>query len=297
MTQRQVKKLSRKRLLQLLAEQTGKANRLEQENIRLKDRIEDREQYLHQMGKLAEVIVSNQGKLNQEQACSATAYLDMLREAVPEQGYEEEQEDPEGELEEELEEEPPGSADIPTREQLLLEISREGSRGRYIWSLKTTVYAMITVAAVAVLVAVLWLPVLQIYGESMQPTLFEEEFVVSIKGSDMDTGDLVAFYYNNKILIKRVIAQAGQWVDIDEDGTVYVDNVKINEPYLNDKALGECDIKLPYQVPENRVFVMGDNRSVSVDSRSTTIGCVAVEQLVGKIVFRIWPLDKFGTLS
>lgn len=293
MTQRQVKKLSRKRLLQLLAEQTGKANRLEQENIRLKDRIEDREQYLHQMGKLAEVIVSNQGKLNQEQACSATAYLDMLREAVPEQGYEEEQEDPEGELEEE----PPGSADIPTREQLLLEISREGSRGRYIWSLKTTVYAMITVAAVAVLVAVLWLPVLQIYGESMQPTLFEEEFVVSIKGSDMDTGDLVAFYYNNKILIKRVIAQAGQWVDIDEDGTVYVDNVKINEPYLNDKALGECDIKLPYQVPENRVFVMGDNRSVSVDSRSTTIGCVAVEQLVGKIVFRIWPLDKFGTLS
>lgn len=293
MTQRQVKKLSRKRLLQLLAEQTGKANRLEQENIRLKDRIEDREQYLHQMGKLAEVIVSNQGKLNQEQACSATAYLDMLREAVPEQGYEEEQEDPEGELEEE----PPGSADIPTREQLLLEISREGSRGRYIWSLKTTVYTMITVAAIAVLVAVLWLPVLQIYGESMQPTLFEEEFVVSIKGSDMDTGDLVAFYYNNKILIKRVIAQAGQWVDIDEDGTVYVDNVKINEPYLNDKALGECDIKLPYQVPENRVFVMGDNRSVSVDSRSTTIGCVAVEQLVGKIVFRIWPLDKFGTLS
>ena len=156
---------------------------------------------------------------------------------------------------------------------------------------------MITVAAIAVLVAVLWLPVLQIYGESMQPTLFEEEFVVSIKGSDMETGDLVAFYYNNKILIKRVIAQAGQWVDIDEDGTVYVDNVKINEPYLNDKALGECDIKLPYQVPENRVFVMGDNRSVSVDSRSTTIGCVAVEQLVGKIVFRIWPLDKFGTLK
>lgn len=284
MTQRQVKKLSRKRLLELLAEQTGKANRLERENSRLKERIADREQHLHQMGKLAEVIVNSQGRLDQDQARAAAEYLDTLEDVVPEEGGEEE-------------EEPPGLTDAPTREQLLLEIRREGSRGRYIWSLKTTVYAMITVAAIAVLVAVLWLPVLQIYGESMQPTLFEEEFVVSIKGSDMETGDLVAFYYNNKILIKRVIAQAGQWVDIDEDGTVYVDNVKINEPYLNDKALGECDIKLPYQVPENRVFVMGDNRSVSVDSRSTTIGCVAVEQLVGKIVFRIWPLDKIGTLK
>lgn len=284
MTQRQVKKLSRKRLLELLAEQTGKANRLERENSRLKERIADREQHLHQMGKLAEVIVNSQGRLDQDQARAAAEYLDTLEDVVPEEGGEEE-------------EEPPGLTDVPTREQLLLEIRREGSRGRYIWSLKTTVYAMITVAAIAVLVAVLWLPVLQIYGESMQPTLFEEEFVVSIKGSDMETGDLVAFYYNNKILIKRVIAQAGQWVDIDEDGTVYVDNVKINEPYLNDKALGECDIKLPYQVPESRVFVMGDNRSVSVDSRSTTIGCVAVEQLVGKIVFRIWPLDKFGTLK
>ena len=198
------------------------------------ERIADREQHLHQMGKLAEVIVNSQGRLDQDQARAAAEYLDTLEDVVPEEGGEEE-------------EEPPGLTDVPTREQLLLEIRREGSRGRYIWSLKTTVYAMITVAAIAVLVAVLWLPVLQIYGESMQPTLFEEEFVVSIKGSDMETGDLVAFYYNNKILIKRVIAQAGQWVDIDEDGTVYVDNVKINEPYLNDKALGECDIKLPYQ--------------------------------------------------
>ena len=245
MTQRQVKKLSRKRLLELLAEQTGKANRLERENSRLKERIADREQHLHQMGKLAEVIVNSQGRLDQDQARAAAEYLDTLEDVVPEEGGEEE-------------EEPPGLTDAPTREQLLLEIRREGGRGRYIWSLKTTVYAMITVAAIAVLVAVLWLPVLQIYGESMQPTLFEEEFVVSIKGSDMETGDLVAFYYNNKILIKRVIAQAGQ---------------------------------------ENRVFVMGDNRSVSVDSRSTTIGCVAVEQLVGKIVFRIWPLDKIGTLK
>ena len=112
----------------------------------------------------------------------------------------------------------------------------------------------------------------------------------------METGDLVAFYYNNKILVKRVIGQAGQWIDIAEDGTVYVDNVKIDEPYLTDRGLGECDIELPYQVPENQVFVVGDNRSISVDSRSTTIGCVSEEQMVGRIVFRIWPLSEFGEL-
>ena len=194
-------------------------------------------------------------------------------------------------------EKPPGRADRPTRELLLLEAQRVGSKNRYMWSLKTTVYAMVTVAAVAVLVAVLLLPVLQIYGTSMNPTLYEGDFVVSVRGGRMETGDLVAFYYNNKILVKRVIGQAGQWVDIAEDGTVYVDNVKIDEPYLVDQAFGECDIELPYQVPENRVFVMGDNRSVSVDSRSTAIGCVAEEQLVGKIVFRVWPLNEFGKVD
>lgn len=206
---------------------------------------------------------------------------------MPDSGEEEDTEE---------EAEPPGRRDWPTREQLLLEANREGGRRRYLWSFKTTIYAMVTVAAAAVLVAVLLLPVLRIYGTSMNPTLYEGDFVVSIKGGKMDTGDLVAFYWNNKILVKRVIGQAGQWVDVAEDGTVYVDNVRIDEPYLSDKGFGECDIELPYQVPENRVFVMGDNRSVSVDSRSTSIGCVAEEQLVGKIVFRLWPLSEFGKL-
>lgn len=282
MTQKQLEKLSRRRLLELLAQQTGRAERLERENARLKERIADRELHLIQMGTLAETIVRSGAQLGRVQGAQ---YLQEIQ-SLTAQPEEEEQEDPD----------PPGHIDWPTREQLLLEAQREGGKRRYLWSLKTTVYAMITVAAAAVLVAVLLLPVLQIYGTFMNPTLYEGDFVVSVKGGKMETGDLVAFYYNNKILVKRVIGQAGQRIDIAEDGTVYVDNVKIDEPYLTDRGLGECDIELPYQVPENRVFVMGDNRSISVDSRSTTIGCVSEEQLVGRIVFRIWPLSEFGEL-
>ena len=148
----------------------------------------------------------------------------------------------------------------------------------------------------AVLVATLWLPVLQIYGSSMSPTLEEGDIVVSIKSKNYETGDIVAFYYNNKILIKRVIASSGDWVDLDEDGTVYVNGEKLDEPYVKDKAFGECDLELPYQVPESRIFVMGDHRSVSVDSRSKAVGCVAEEQIVGKLVCRIWPLTGLQTM-
>ena len=162
---------------------------------------------------------------------------------------------------------------------------------------RNTIFTLITVAAVAVLVAVLLLPVLRIYGTSMTPTLEEDNIVVSLKGSKFNTGDVVAFYYNNKILVKRVIAQAGQWVNIDPDGTVYVDNVAIDEPYIDKKAFGECDIELPYQVPENRVFVMGDHRDVSVDSRNTSIGPIAEEQIVGRIIFNLWPLSEFGAVK
>ena len=187
--------------------------------------------------------------------------------------------------------------EFPSVPQLESELNRARYRKRYNWVLRSTLYTLVTVAAAAVLVATLWMPVLQIYGASMAPTLDEGEIVISLKGADFRQGDIVAFYYNNKILVKRVIAGPGSWVDISEDGTVYVDSRQLDEPYLKEKAFGECDIKLPYQVPDGRYFVMGDHRSTSVDSRHTAVGCVADEQIVGKIVFRVWPLDVLGGLD
>ena len=182
-------------------------------------------------------------------------------------------------------------------EQLTAELEREKYKRRYKRVLRSTIYTLIVVAAAAVLVATIWMPVLQIYGASMAPTLDEGDIVISVKGSDFEPGDLVAFYMGNKILVKRCIAGPGQWVDIDADGNVYVDGELLDEPYLTEKALGDCDIELPYQVPDNRYFCMGDHRSTSVDSRSTTVGCVSDEQIVGKIVFRVWPLPDFGALK
>jgi signal peptidase I len=181
--------------------------------------------------------------------------------------------------------------------QLEKELKRERYKSRYRRTVRSTVFALITVAAAAVLIATLWLPVLQIYGSSMAPTLNRGEVVVSVKGNNVKQGDIIAFYYNNKILVKRVIAGPGDWVNIDADGTVYVNDEPLQEDYLKEKSLGECDITLPYQVPESRYFVMGDHRSTSVDSRSSSIGCVSEEQIVGKLAFRVWPLGSVGNVG
>lgn len=186
---------------------------------------------------------------------------------------------------------------IPSVPQLEAELKREKYKTRYWATFRSTIYVLVIVAAIAVLVATLWLPVLQIYGSSMTPTLEEGEIVISLKSQDYEHGDIVAFYYNNKILIKRVIACPGEWVDIKADGTVYVNGERKEESYISEKALGDCDIDLPYQVPESRIFVMGDHRSVSVDSRNSSVRCIAEEQIVGKMVFRVWPLEKIGIIQ
>ena len=185
-------------------------------------------------------------------------------------------------------------SDLPEASELSQALEQEKYRERYLKTLKSTISTLVVVAAIAILTATLWLPVLQIYGNSMTPNLESGDMVVSVSAQKLRQRDVVAFYYNNKVLVKRVIATEGQWVDIDSQGTVSVDGQKLEEPYLadNEKDLGDTNIQLPYQVPEGKFFVMGDHRSASIDSRNTAIGSIGNEQIVGRLVLRVWPLNR-----
>ncbi|MBR4205996.1 MAG: signal peptidase I [Clostridia bacterium] len=186
---------------------------------------------------------------------------------------------------------------LPDVDELKAELKRTKKRERFRTVLRSTIYSLIVVAAAAVLIATLWMPVLRTYGSSMTPTIEDGNIVVAWKSTKFKTGDLLAFYADNKLLVKRVIAAPGQWVRIDDDGTVYVNDEELDEPYIDEKALGNCNIVFPYQVPESQWFVMGDHRKTSSDSRNTAVGCVSLDRVVGVVLFRVWPFESFGLIK
>ena len=186
---------------------------------------------------------------------------------------------------------------IPKVDLLKKELKRERYRRRFRRLLRSTINALVVVAAVAALVATLVLPVLQIAGTSMEPSLNDSDIVILVKTDRLTTGDLCAFYYSNKILIKRIIGVPGDYLWLESDGTVFLNGEELDEPYITEKALGECDVEFPYQVPENAYFVMGDRRETSIDSRSSMIGCIAKDQLIGKILCRVWPLSELAWMA
>lgn len=188
----------------------------------------------------------------------------------------------------------PKYSEMPSVEELETELLRVRYGQRYRTLLKNTIYALLVVAAVSVLIATLFMPVLEIYGNSMSPSLESKDIVVSVKSNELQRGDVCCLYYNNHILVKRVIGVAGDVIVMDDEGNVFVNGTLLEEPYLVEKALGDCDIEFPFTVPEQAVFVLGDNRASSVDSRNSLIGCIATDEIVGKIVFRVWPLNSFG---
>lgn len=184
----------------------------------------------------------------------------------------------------------------PSLEEISKERERLAGQSRYRRILKNTICSLIVVAAAAVLLATLFFPVLQVSGDSMEPTLWDKDIIFLIKTDRYETGDLVSFSWQNKLLIKRIIGVPGDLIDMDDNGQVYVNGKKLNEPYVDEPALGECDMTFPYQVPENRYFLLGDHRSVSIDSRSSAIGCIEKEQIIGKVFWRVWPLNRFSLI-
>ncbi|MCI8893724.1 MAG: signal peptidase I [Lachnospiraceae bacterium] len=190
-----------------------------------------------------------------------------------------------------------GITGAPTLEQLEEELRREQQKYNNSHLLRSSIFVLLVVIAAVVLIILLALPILKINGMSMSNTLFDGDIVIGMNSSKYQTGDVIAFNYNNNILVKRVIARAGDWIDIDEEGNVYVNERLLEEPYLSEKALGDCNITLPYQIPDGKCFVMGDHRATSIDSRNTSVGCISDERVVGKVVLRIWPLSRFGAVD
>lgn len=185
----------------------------------------------------------------------------------------------------------------PTLEQLEHELKLE--QKKHFWTVvaRNTLFFLSVVSAAVVILVVFLFPVVQLEGTSMTPTLQNGDIIISVSGTRISSGDIIAFYHNNTIFVKRVVAVGGDTINIDNDGTVYVNDVPIEEPYLDEKAKGSCDIPLPYQVPIDQYFVMGDHRSASIDSRHAAVGCVGTDMVLGRVACRIWPLDRFGFLS
>lgn len=186
---------------------------------------------------------------------------------------------------------------IPTKDELEEELTREKYKIKYKKTLKSTIYSLIIVISISSLLSTLLFPVLEIYGKSMNPTLSEGNIVLSVKKTNIKRGDIIAFYHNNKILIKRIIGVSSDWINIDKEGNVSVNDTLLEEPYLKEKNKGESNIKYPYQVPDDTYFVLGDTRSSSIDSRTKEIGTIPKDNVIGKIIFRLWPIKEIGLIK
>lgn len=187
--------------------------------------------------------------------------------------------------------------EFPSLEEIEQELERLQGKKSWRRALRSTIYTLIVVAAISVLIAMLYMPVLRVSGSSMEPNLNDGDIIVGIKSGTFETGQICCFYYNNRLLLKRVIATGGDWVEIDENGYVYVNGNMLDEPYVRERSMGICDIEFPYQVPDGQLFVLGDHRSTSVDSRSTVVGCIDVSEIVGKMFFRVWPFEGIGLVE